>query len=80
VHNFDFGTNQAKIPTFNVLTIIGCWPIMSHKFPKEGKMVLKGLSQILNIDFSLDAADLKKNVSINTRKQIRQKGEGFRAS
>jgi hypothetical protein len=43
-------------------------------------MVLKGLSQILNIDFSLDAADLKKNVSINTRKQIRQKGEGFRAS
>ena len=79
VYNFDFGTNQVKIPTFNVLTIIGCWPILSHKFPKEGKMVLKGLSQILNIDFSLDAADLKKNVSINTRKQIRQKGEGFRA-
>ena len=79
MHNFDFGTNQAKIPTFNVLTIIGCWPIMSHKFPKEGKMVLKGLSQILNIDFSLDAADLKKHVFIYTRKQARQKREGISA-
>jgi len=43
-------------------------------------MVLKGLSQILNIDFSLDAADLKKNVSINARKQIRQKRKGLGAS
>ena len=79
MHNFDFGTNQAKIPTFNVLTIIGCWPILSHKFPKEGKMVLKGLGQILNIDFSLDAADLKKHVFIYTRKQVRQKREGISA-
>ena len=79
VHNFDFGTNQAKIPTFNVLTIIGCWPIMSHKFPKEGKMVLKGLSQILNIDFSCSTADLKKHVPIYTRKQVRQKREGISA-
>ena len=79
MYNFDFGTNQAKVPTINVLTIIGCWPILSHKFPKEGKMVLKGLSQILNIDFSLDAADLKKHVFINTRKQVRQKREGISA-
>ena len=43
-------------------------------------MVLKGLSQILNIDFSLDAADLKKHVFIYTRKQVRQKREGFSAS
>ena len=42
-------------------------------------MVLKGLSQILNIDFSLDAADLKKHVFIYPRKQIRQKREGFSA-
>ena len=43
-------------------------------------MVLKGLNQVLNVDFSLGAADLKKHVSINTRKQIRQKGEGISAS
>jgi len=43
-------------------------------------MVLKGLNQILNADFSRGAADLKKNVSIYTRKQIRQKREGFSAS
>jgi hypothetical protein len=42
-------------------------------------MVLKGLSQILNIDFSLDAADLKKHVFIYTRKQVRQKREGISA-
>ena len=42
-------------------------------------MVLKGLSQILNNDFSLSTADLKRNVSINTRKQIRQKREGISA-
>ena len=79
VHNLDFGKNQAKIPTFNVLTIIGCWPIMSHKFPKGGEMLIKGLSQILNIDFSLDAADLKKHVFIYTREQVRQKREGISA-
>jgi hypothetical protein len=43
-------------------------------------MVLKGLNQILNVDFSLGAADLKKNVSINSRKQVRQKREGIGAS
>ena len=79
VHNFDFGTNQAKIPTFNVLTIIGCWPILSHKFPKEGNMVLKDFNQVLNVDFSVSAADLKKYVSIYTRKQVRQKREGISA-
>ena len=42
-------------------------------------MVLKGLNQILNVDFSQGAADLKINVSIYTRKQIRQKGEGISA-
>ena len=43
-------------------------------------MVLEWFNQILRVDFPLGTADLKKNVSINTRKQIRQKGEGFRAS
>ena len=42
-------------------------------------MVLKGLNQILNVDFSLGAADLKKNVFINSRKQVRQKREGISA-
>ncbi len=42
-------------------------------------MELKGLSQILNIDFSLDAADLKKHVFIYARKQIRQEREGISA-
>jgi hypothetical protein len=42
-------------------------------------MVLKGLSQILNIDFSLDAADLKKHVFIYVRKQTRQEREGISA-
>ena len=42
-------------------------------------MVLKGLNQVLNVDFSWDAADLKKHVSIYTRKQVRQKGEGISA-
>jgi hypothetical protein len=42
-------------------------------------MALKGFSQILNIDFSLDAADLKKYVFIYTRKQVRQKKEGISA-
>ena len=42
-------------------------------------MVHKGLNQILNIDFSLGVADLKKYVSIYTRKQIRQKREGVGA-
>ena len=42
-------------------------------------MVLKGFNQMLNVDFSEGAADLKRNVSINTRKQIGQKKEGIGA-
>ena len=42
-------------------------------------MVFKGLNQILNTDFPWDAADLKKYVSINARKQTRQKREGISA-
>ena len=42
-------------------------------------MMLKGLNQKLNVDFSLGAADLKKHVSINSRKQVRQKREGIGA-
>jgi len=42
-------------------------------------MVLKGLSHILNADFSWGAADLKKHVSIYSRKQVRQKREGISA-
>jgi len=42
-------------------------------------MVLKVLNKVLNVDFSWNAADLKKHVSIYTRKQIRQKGEGISA-
>ena len=43
-------------------------------------MVLKGPNQRLNVVFSLGAADLKKYVSIYSRKQIRQKRESFCAS
>ena len=43
-------------------------------------MVLKGHYQLLSIGFSWGAADLKKNVSIYTRKQVRQEREGFCAS
>ena len=42
-------------------------------------MVLKGFNQVLNVDFSWGAADLKKHVSIYTRKQVRQKREGISA-
>ena len=42
-------------------------------------MVLKGLNQILNVDFPWSAVDLKKHVFINSRKQVRQKGEGISA-
>ena len=42
-------------------------------------MVLKRLNHILNVDFSWGAADLKKHVSIYTRKQVRQKREGISA-
>ena len=42
-------------------------------------MVPKGLNQMLKVDFSWGAADLKINVSIYTRKQIRQKREGISA-
>jgi len=43
-------------------------------------MVFKGLNQILNVDFSWGAVDLKKHVFIYVRKQIRQKREGLSAS
>ncbi len=43
-------------------------------------MVLKKLNQNIFIDFLSSAADLKKNVFINLRKQARQKMEGIRAS
>jgi len=42
-------------------------------------MVLRKSNHRLNLDFSEGAADLKKHVSIYTRKQIRQKREGVRA-
>ena len=42
-------------------------------------MALKGPNQILNVDFSLGAADLKKHVSIYSRKQVRQKRESISA-
>ena len=42
-------------------------------------MVLKGLDQVINNDFSWGAVDLKKHVFINSRKQVRQKGEGISA-
>jgi len=38
-----------------------------------------GVNQISNVDFSLGAADLNKNVFIYTRKQIGQKREGVGA-
>ena len=43
-------------------------------------MVLEGTKQLLNFDFSWGAADLKKYVSIYTRKQVGQKREGISAS
>ena len=48
--------------------------------PKEGEMVLRKLNHRLNVDFFQGAADLKKHVFINVRKQIRQKMEGISAS
>ena len=42
-------------------------------------MVLKEPDQILNVDFSWGVADLKKHVSIYSRKQVRQKREGISA-
>ncbi len=43
-------------------------------------MALKRLNLFLIVDFFRGAADLKKYVSINTRKQARQKREGISAS
>jgi len=43
-------------------------------------MVLRKLNHILIVDFFRGAADLKKYVSIYTRKQIRQKRKGLSAS
>ena len=42
-------------------------------------MVLRKPNHRLSLDFFRDAFDLKKNVFINLRKQIRQKMEGIRA-
>ena len=42
-------------------------------------MVLKGLNQVLIVDFSWGGAVLKKHVSIYTREQARQKREGISA-
>ena len=43
-------------------------------------MVLRKQNHGLNFDFLESTADLKKHVSIYTRKQIRQKREGVSAS
>jgi len=43
-------------------------------------MALKGLNQMMKADFSWGAADLKKHVFIDVRKQIGQKMEGVSAS
>ena len=43
-------------------------------------MTLKRFSQLLKVDFSVGAADLKKYVFIYIRKQTRQKREGICAS
>jgi len=43
-------------------------------------MALKGLNQMMKVDFSWGAADLKKHVFIDVRKQIGQKMEGVSAS
>ena len=43
-------------------------------------MVPKKTNQRISFDFFEGVADLKKNVSIYTRKQIRQKREGLSAS
>ena len=42
-------------------------------------MVLKKLNRRLGLDYFEGAADLKKYVFINPRKQTRQKKEGFSA-
>ena len=78
MHNFNFGTNHVKIPIFELLT----YKLKTHiipLIPKGGDMVLKRHNQILNIDFSLSSADLKKHVSIYSRKQVRQKRESISA-
>jgi len=43
-------------------------------------MVLRKSNHGLSLDFFKGAADLKKHVFINVRKQIRQKMEGISAS
>jgi hypothetical protein len=43
-------------------------------------MVLRKLNHRINLDFFQGAADLKKYVFINARKQIGQKMEGISAS
>ena len=43
-------------------------------------MVLRKSNYVSNLGFLEGAADIKKHVSIYTRKQIRQKREGLSAS
>ena len=43
-------------------------------------MVSRKLNHRLGLDFFKDAFDLKKDVFINARKQVRQKMEGLSAS
>ena len=63
-----------------VLTIVGCYPIVSQIFPKEGEMVLRKPNHSLDLDLSWGTADLKTNVFIDIRKQIRQEVEGISTS
>ena len=71
-----FKNNWTKI---RVLT----YKLKTHMIPcipKEGYMVFKRINHRKLFDFLNSAADLKKYVFINLRKQIRQKMEGFSAS
>jgi len=62
-----------------VLTITGCYPIVSQIFPKEGEMMLRKLNHRLNLDFLMGVTDLKEYVFIFARKQIGQKRESLSA-
>jgi hypothetical protein len=58
---------------------MGCKPILSHVFPKEGDMVQRKTNHRLSVDFFQCTLDLKKYVYINAREQIGQKMEGVSA-
>tara|TARA_B110000263_G_scaffold231652_1_gene227104 strand:+ start:221 stop:388 length:168 start_codon:yes stop_codon:yes gene_type:complete len=53
---------------------------MLPHIPIGGVMMLKKLNHTKILDFLIGAADLKKYVFINLRKQIRQEVEGVSAS